>query len=184
MVVLTNSQCTASGAFQQGFSQFITNCVSSDDLSAINNVIRPTDINDIITTEKSIQDDLLTSLQGIKDLRSLGGLNAADQVSSAADIASQIAGINKKIQDNENETEVQNQIFLQSVTNAPKKTSRLSNLNDISLGVFFGSIFILLIVLTVIQGTKINGSLTLAIYTLIGGIIVTIIIYALVKEVA
>jgi hypothetical protein len=50
--------------------------------------------------------------------------------------------------------------------------------------IFFGSIFILIIVLTVIQGTKVNGSLKMAIFTLLGGIVITIIIYALVKEVA
>lgn len=184
MVVLTNSQCTASGAFQQGFSQFISACASTADQTAMNNVISSSDINDIITHERAIQQDLLTSLTGLRDLKNLGGANAVGQVASAANIEEQIANINQKIQDNDNQIEIQNQIFLQSITKAPKNTSRLANLNDISLGIFFGSIFILIILLTVIQGTKVNGSLKMAIFTLLGGIVITIIIYALVKEVA
>jgi hypothetical protein len=185
MVVLTNSQCTGSSAtFQQGFSQFITACASDPDKANMNNIINPSEINDIITREQAIQQDLLTSLTGIRDLKNLGGANAAGQATSAADIASKIADVDKEMREIDNKIEVQNQLFLQNITKAPKNTSRLANLNDISLGIFFGSIFILIIVLTVIQGTKINGSLKSALFTLIGGIIMAIVIYALVKELA
>ena len=184
MVVLTNSQCTANGAFQQGFSQFITTCASSADQSAMNNIIKPNDITDIITHEKSMQDDLITSLTGIKDLRSLGGVNSSDLIGKVNELNSQITKLEQQKADNESKTDVQNQIFLQTITDAPKKTSSLANLNDVALGIFFGSIFIFTIIITLVQATKVNGSLKLALYTLIGMIIMTIIVYALVKEVA
>lgn len=184
MVLLTNSQCTANGAFQQGFSQFITTCASPTDQSAMNNIIKPADIIDIITHEKSMQQDLQTSLTGIRDLRSIGGVNSGDLLGKVNDLNSQIKKMEQEKIDNENQTDVQNQIFLQTVTDAPKKTSSLANLNDVTLGVFFGSIFIFTIIITIVQATKVNGSLKLALYTLIGMIIMTIIVYALVKELA
>jgi hypothetical protein len=180
----TGASCTAATGFQQGFSQFISACASDPDKANRTNIINPSEIRDIITHEQAIQEDLLTSLRGIRDLKNLGGANTVGQTESAATITAQIAEIDKQIKDIDNQTEVQNQVFLQSITSAPKKTSRLANLNDISLGIFFGSIFIFIVVITVIQGTKINGSLKMALYTLIGGIVMTIVIYALVKEVA
>ena len=184
MVVLTNSQCTANGAFQTGFSQFITTCASPADDSAMNNIIKPSDITEIITREKAIEQDLITSLTGIKDLRSLGGVSGADLVGKVSNLNSQIAKLEQEKADNENQTDVQNQIFLQTVADAPKKTSKLANLNDIALGIFFGSIFIFTIIITIVQATKVGGSLTIAFYTFIGMIVMTIIVYALVKEVA
>jgi len=184
MVVLTNSQCTANGAFQTGFSQFITTCTSPADQSTMNNIIKSSDIINIITHEKAMQDDLITSLSGIRDLRSLGGVNSADLVGKVTELNSQIAKLEQQKADNESQTDVQNQIFLQTITDAPKKTSRLANLNDVALGVFFGSIFIFTIIITIVQATKVGGSLTIAFYTFIGMIVMTIIVYALVKEVA
>jgi hypothetical protein len=184
MVVLTNSQCTANGAFQTGFSQFITNCASPADDSAMNNIIKPSDITEIITREKAIEQDLLTSLTGIRDLRSLGGVNGADLVGKVTDLNSQIEKLEKEKSDNESKTDVQNQIFLQTVTDAPKKSTSLANLNDVALGIFFGSIFIFTIIINIVQATKVNGSITMGLYTLIGMIVVTIIVYALVKQVA
>ena len=184
MVLLTNSQCTASGAFQIGFNDFIRTCASDSDRTARNNIINPDDIKEIIEQEKSIQDDLLTSLTGIRDLRNIGGVNSGDLIGKVNELDSQIKKLEQQKTDNENQTDVQNQIFLQTVTDAPKKTSSLANLNDVALAIFFGSIFIFTVIISVVQATKVDGSLKLALYTIIGMVGVTIIVYALVKELA
>ena len=182
-MLLDAPQCTKSSVLEQNFSLFISQCTSPADRSARQNLINPNDITEIIQKEKAIYDDLITSLRGINDLKGSGG-SAAGQTANVASINEQIEKVEQERKEIDTKTEVQNQIFLQSITKAPKKTSRLANLNDISLGIFFGSIFIFIVVVTVIQGTKINGSLTTALYTLIGGIVMAIVIYALVKEVA
>ena len=184
MVLTTNAQCTSGGAFQTNFSQFITQCASPADDSAIANIIRPDDIKEIIEKEKAIQQDLITSLTGLKDLKTLGGDSSGNLVQRRNNLEGQIAEIEAKIRDNTNKIDAQNQMFLQGITKAPKKTSSLANLNDVALFIFFGSFFVFTVVVTVIQGTKVNGSLKTAAYTLIGMFVIGIILYALIKEVA
>ena len=184
MVLTTNAQCTASGAFQTNFSQFITQCASPEDNSAVNNIIKPDDIREIITREKAIQQDLIVSLTGLKDLKSLGGDSAGDLIGKKNNLEGQITEIDAKIKENTNKIEAQNQMFLQGITKSPKKTNSLANINDLALFIFFGSFFIFTVVVTVIQATKINGSLKNGAFTFIGMFVIGIILYALVKEVA
>ena len=184
MVLLSKAECTASGSFRTNFDNFINQCASQSDTSSINNIINPSDITELIENEKSIEDDLLTSLQGIKDLRTQGGVSTGNLRNQITSLQSRIESIKAQIKENEDKAEVQNQIFLQSVSSSPKKTSKLGNLNDLALGIFFTSIFIFIITITIVQITKINGSLTYGLYTFISMIIITLVIYALIKEVA
>jgi hypothetical protein len=183
MVLTTNSQCTASGAFQQQFSQFISTCASADDNSAINNIIKSDDIKGIIEDEQAVLGDLISSLTGLKDLRTPGSVSE-DPVARRSSLEKQMTDIEAKIKENTNKIDAQNQMFLQGITSAPKKTNTLANFNDLSLFIFFGSFFVFTVVVTVIQGTKINGSLKTSAYTLIGMLVIGIVLYALIKEVA
>ncbi len=177
------AQCISSGTLYNNFQSFMNQCITAEDSQAINNVLNPNDFKTIIDNERAKQDDLMASLQGIAS-RAGPNSGASDTVQTANNLQSQLAEINKKIQKNEREADAQNQIFLERVTDAPKKTNKLANLQDVTLGVFFISLLILTIVITIIQYAKKDGSFKRAGFTFLVMCLVILILYALLKEVA
>jgi gas vesicle protein len=180
MVVATEARCLTSGSFNTGFQSFIQTCISSADTARSLHVINTDDIKTIFQNEQDTATDLITSFQGIQTI--LGTTNVNQ--SKLDDLTNTLDTINKKIEDTNSEIEVENQKFISSVTDAPKKSDYLGNLQDIALGLFFFSLFLITIILTVIQYARPGGSLKLAGYTLLGMLVAILVIYGLLKEIA
>jgi predicted DNA binding CopG/RHH family protein len=177
-----NPQCTAATASGMSFQSYINTCLSTDEQSQANTLINPTTLSNIFDKEKAIQTDLITSLNGVKDLNS-SGLKIVPSIEIGS-LNTKLANINKEIKDNENQTEVNNQKFLQSITTAPKSTYLLANYQDVSLMFFFGSMIVFTIVVTIVQFSKKDGSLKGAATLFMTMVVVMLVTYGLLKEIA
>jgi len=180
MVVATEAKCLTSGSFNTNFKSFIRGCRSTNDNARTYNIITSGEIVDIFVNEQASANNLLISFTGLKALLNNSNVN----ISTLDNLKNNLNEIHNKIDEVESKIEVENQKFLTRVTDAPKKTDYFGNLQDIALGFFFFSLFLLTIILTIIQYSKQDGSLKLALYTFIGMIIGIIVIYGLLKEVA
>lgn len=177
----SRAQCLATGTLGSSFQDFMRQCVTEN--TNINNVINKNDLTQLLDNEAAKQDDLITSLRGIKD-RMGPNSGIQDTVSQIRTLESEIAKLNKQIQENQDSAETENQKFLEAITEAPKETSTLSNLNDVALFVFFISLVILAIVMTIIQYIRPDGSAKKAAFTFLTMSLFILIVYALTKEIA
>jgi len=180
MVVATEARCLTSGSFNTGFQSFIQTCISPTDIARSLKVINTDDIKDIFENEQAIATDQITTFQSIETL--LGPTRLT--VNRSEVLETNLIDINKEIEDTEAQIEVENQKFISTVTDAPKNSDYLGNLQDIALGLFFFSLFLITIILTVIQYARPGGSLKLAGYTLLGMMVAILVIYGLLKEIA
>jgi hypothetical protein len=178
----TKSECTAATLTTMAFQTYINTCLSADEQSQANNLISGPTLTNIFDKEKAIQTDLITSLNGVKALNS-SGLKIVPSIEIGS-LNTKLTNINKEIKDNENQTEVNNQKFLQSITTAPKSTYLLANYQDVSLMFFFGSMVIFTIVVTIVQFSKKDGSLKGAATLFMTMVVVMLVIYGLLKEIA
>ena len=179
-MVATEAQCLTSGDFNRGFQSFIKTCVSTEDNARSFNIIRAQEIDDIFVNEQASASDLLTTFNGVKVLLNNSNVNR----STLDNLNNNLTEIQNKIEEVDSKIEVENQKFLTRVTDAPKKTDYLGNLQDVALGFFFFSLILLTIIITIIQYSKVEGSLKLALYTFIGMIVGIVVIFGLLKEVA
>jgi predicted LPLAT superfamily acyltransferase len=164
------------------FDTYITTCLTTTEQSRANNIIDSTKIREVFQKEQAIQTDLFTSLSGVQALNS-SGLKVVPSIELNS-LNSKLADINQQIKDNEAKTEVQNQKFLQSITSAPKSSYLLANYQDVALMFFFGSMVLFTIVMTFVQFSKKDGTVKGAAAAFLAMVVMIIVTYGLVKEVA
>ena len=176
---------------KETFTQFVSQCLSEQDIARTSTVISGQDLKNIFTDQQAQAGSILVSLQGVSDLKGQAGITSLDLSKEKDDLDNTIKDLDDKIQDLENQIEVANQTFIGKVIDTPKSSQLLGNLQDISLGVFFLSLIVLGIILSIIQllnphNTVSNtyGGLLAAFYTLVVFLIIIIVIYALLIEIA
>jgi len=184
MVNLNIASCLAGGSNYNTFNSFLSTCMSSSEASQSENLITTNDIKEVFNKEQAKANDLLTALNGVKDFGATTGTDSISLVSKSLNLDEKINLLQTEIDDTNLMIETANQIFLDKLTTAPKKSSVLANLQDVSLGIFFGSLILLTIIFTILQYSKTNGSLKTALITFIVMVVIIVIIFAILKEVA
>ena len=185
------AECLATGDANRGFKSFVQTCLSDQEIANTGNVISAEELKNLFIDEQAQSASLLVSLQGIADLRTQGGLTADQLTSQNHDLTNTVIDLQNQIAEVANKIEVANQTFLQKAVNEPKESSFLGNLQDISLGAFFLSLIVLGVILAILQLFNPNNSITnrfggllAAFYTLLASLIILIVVYALLLEVA
>jgi len=173
------------------FSDFISQCLTDQDVARTGNVISKSDLTDLFTDQQAQAQSLLQSLQGLSDLKNGAGLTSPDLDKQKKELENTIQELEDQIQEVDNQIEVANQTFIEKVIDTPKNSSVLGNLQDISLSVFFISLVVLGIILAILQllnpqNTVSNkyGGLVAALYTLLTFVVIIIVVYALLIEIA
>ena len=191
MVNATLAQCLATGDANIGFKSFVQECLSDQEIANTGNVISAEELKNLFINEQAQAASLIISLQGIADLHTQGGLTTDQLNSQNNDLNNTVIDLQNQIAEVANDIEVANQSFLQKAVNEPKKSSFLGNLQDISLGAFFLSLIVLGVILAILQLLNPNnsianrfGGLLAAFYTLLASLIILIVVYALLLEVA
>lgn len=189
MVNKNNATClpgTGSGStsLNQSFQEFLTSCASSDDISRMENLITFQSIKELFEQERSNADDLIRSLQNLRTLKNTAKLKIEELATKHSGIDNDINTLKETISATEQQVESANEQFMQTITEAPEKTHSLANFQDLALGVFFLSLFILTGLFTVVQWMRPDGGIKTGFMTFGGMSILILIIYALLKEVA
>ena len=184
MVNLNIASCLAGGSNYNSFNSFLSTCMSSSESSQSINLIKTDDIKELFNKEQAKATDLLTALNGVKDFAGTTGTDSISLASKSLNIDEKINAVQTEIDDTNLMIETANQVFLDKITIAPKKSNVLANLQDVSLGIFFGSLILLTIIFTILQYSKADGSLKKSLITFLVMVVIIIIIFAILKEVA
>jgi hypothetical protein len=184
MVNLSIASCLAGGSNYNTFTSFLSTCMDSSEFSQSVNLIKTDDIKELFNNEQAKANDLLTALNGVKDFGATTGTDSVGLVYKSLNLDEKINVLQAEIDDTTLMIETANQIFLDKIYTAPKKSSVLANLQDVSLGIFFGSLVLLTIIFTILQYAKTDGSLKKSLITFLVMIVIIVIIFANLKEVA
>ncbi len=185
MVNQNNAQCLpGTGALNQSFQKFVSDCASAKDATRMNNIFTFQSLKSLFESERAQADDLVRSLQNLKTIKKTVFDKNKDINTNKGLIDSQIQDVKNELEHVQNQIEVSNEIFLETVTEAPKKVDKIANFQDLSLASFFGAFYFLLIVLCVVQYYRQDGNIkTVAkIFGLMN--VIGLVIWAILKEVA
>jgi len=158
--------------------------MSSSEASQSINLIKTDDIKELFNKEQAKANDLLMALNGVKDFGATTATDSIGLISKSLNLDEKINIIQDEIDETSLMIETSNQIFLDKMYTAPKKSNVLANLQDVSLGIFFGSLILLTIIFTILQYSKTDGSLKTSLITFLVMVVIIIIIFAILKEVA
>jgi hypothetical protein len=189
MVNKNNATClpgtgVGSTSLNQSFQEFLKTCASPEDMSRMENLITFQSIKEIFEQERSNADDLIRSLQNLRTLKNTAKLKIEELATKHSGIDNDIEVLKEKIAFTEQQVDAANEQFMETITEAPTKSHSLANFQDLALGVFFTSLFILTILFTIVQWMRPDGGFMTALMTFGGMVLLSLIVYALLKEVA
>jgi hypothetical protein len=187
MVNQNNAKCLpGSGALSQSFQEYVTQCSSATDTTRMNNMFTFQSLKGLFESERAQADDLVRSLQNIKTLKKSVFDKNKDITTNKDTIDSQITDLKSELENIHNQIEISNEMFLETISEAPKKVEKIGNFQDLCLGSFFGTFYFLVIVLCVIQYFKSDGSGSLSTVAKIFGLMnaIGLILWAILREVA
>ena len=184
MVNTTDARCLAPSPVQANFNSFIQTCANSADASRQGLTFVSAYFDGLFENEEQQSTKLLSAIDSIATFISGQGIDTRQIDGQLLGLKKSIEQMTNEISERRTQIETYNQKFMDRLIDAPKSTSRLGNLQDVSLTAFFGSLIFLALTLTVVQYLKVNGSVVTAIATLLGFTIFTLAIYALLRQVA
>jgi hypothetical protein len=166
------------------YSTYIANCMNTADTVNMNNLITQTDFTELLTVQEALATDTLTKLRNINDNLDQGGANIESVNNTVKSISEEITNIENEIANKKNEIEAISQDFIESITTSPKEINTFGNIQDVALAAFFISFIILIFTLCLVQYSKPGGSLLIAFYTFLAMVILLMVIYAIIQQVA
>ncbi len=183
MVNLSNPGCTAAGALQLPFMEYVKQCTTSNDTARALNFLKFQEIKEQFEKERAQADSLLRSIQNIRSLKTSKKMRDQDTAEKNRQIDDEIQEAKEELANLTSQTDAANEQFMETVVDAPKESSRFANYQDLAIGSFFGSFLILTIILMIIQYMRPDGGGWTAVKTLGGMIVIGIIIFAILREI-
>lgn len=187
----SNAQCTGAGAFKTGFDGYMQNCLQSGDINMLKNVFDSLHVDtsdarqNAGLTNKEILDNSYNEAIMLGDnMASLGNTtsNVDNQLQS---LESEKRALTVELRDLTQKTESADRTFLDTlIESGPPQYETFPSLQDISLATFWLGWFIVGIVLVLGKLFGADGSLRSVLIVFMLYVLVSILVYGLLKKVA
>lgn len=187
----TNAQCTGAGAYKTGFDSYIQSCLSSGDMNALKNVFNGLNLD---STDKRNQGDTTNKeiLDGSYNEAITLGDNLSNMAGSTKSSDSQIKSLltekerlQKELRDITQEAQSADRTFLDTLIEKDEpKYETFPSLQDASLAIFWIGWLTVGIVLVLGKFMGSDGSMRSGMIVFMLFILVTVLVYGLLKKVA
>lgn len=174
-----------SGAYSAGFDSYVRKCISNNDLSRLNNLFSIDEYRQTFDKLSGISDDLIISNKGLQSQMVASNMTTSALDKRLGEIQGEKEKLTAQLNETHEKTDAADRSFLDSITtqNTPQN-DRFPTLQDIALAFFFFGWFVLGIVLIYIRAVGATGSLKSAALSAVLFVLVTMVLYALLKIVA
>lgn len=187
----SNAQCTGAGTFKTGFDGYIASCVQSGDINALKNLFNGLNLqtsdrrNSNDTTNKEVLDASYTEAIALGDRLNdmVGNTTGTDaQMKRLRDEKERLA---KELRDLTQEAQSADRTFLDTLIEKDEpKYETFPSLQDASLAIFWIGWLVVGIVLVLGKFRGVDGSTRTGMIVFMLFILVTILVYGLLKKVA
>jgi hypothetical protein len=180
------AQCLPNTSQTQTFNSYIANCRTNSDRTRANNLFSPaiSQFKDTFAQLRSQFDELIITGDNAAVVGNLTG-------SSVAEVNNQISELTKKkdmvmaeIHSLRTQVEASDRSFLDKVMNGPSEKELAPSLQDVSLLLFFFGWLIILITIVMVRWLSPGGGWRAGLFTFVLMILVTVCVYAILKQVA
>jgi hypothetical protein len=186
----SNAQCTGAGAFKTGFDGYMQNCLQTGDINMLKNVFDSLHLDtsdarqNAGLTNKEILDNSYNEAIMLGDNMASLGSTTSNVDSQLQSLENEKRSLTAELRDLTQKTESADRTFLDTLIENEPKYETIASLQDVSLATFWLGWFIVGIVLVLGKLFGTDGSLKSVLIVFMLYVLVSILVYGLLKKVA